>query len=281
MFTILDARDLAPSIRYLRVAAPKIARRRKAGQFVIVRVDSEGERIPLTIADSDAVDGWIALVVQGVGRTTKAINLLQAGDALSDVAGPLGMPSRIDLVGTAVVIGGGVGTAIAYPTAVALKEAGHQVVSIIGAQTSAQVVLESEMRACSDELYVTTDDGSAGYHGFVTGKLSELINEGHEIDLVVAIGPVPMMRAVAEVTQPSGIETIMSLNPIMVDGTGMCGGCRVVVGGETKFACVDGPEFDGHLVDFGLLQRRNQAYAAFEHKRDAEILTGVDLADAT
>ncbi|MCP3857632.1 MAG: sulfide/dihydroorotate dehydrogenase-like FAD/NAD-binding protein [Actinomycetia bacterium] len=281
MNTILETRDLAPSIRYLRVEAPKIARRRKAGQFVIVRVDGDGERIPLTIADSDSAEGWIGLVVQGVGKTTKAINRLQRGDSLSDVAGPLGMPSRIELVGTAVVIGGGVGTAIAYPTAVALKEAGNRVVSIIGAQTSTQVVLEPEMRDASSELYVATDDGSAGYHGFVTGKLSELIAEGGRIDLVVAIGPVAMMRAVAEVTRPHGIETIVSLNPVMVDGTGMCGGCRVAVGNETKFTCVDGPEFDGHQVDFDLLARRNQAYASFERARDVAPATVADPAEAT
>ncbi|MCP3973981.1 MAG: sulfide/dihydroorotate dehydrogenase-like FAD/NAD-binding protein [bacterium] len=281
MFTILESRDLAPSIRYLRVAAPKIARRRKAGQFVIVRVDGDGERIPLTIADSDSTEGWIALVVQGVGKTTKAINLLEAGDSLSDVAGPLGMPSRIDEVGTAVVIGGGVGTAIAYPTAVALKEAGNHVISIIGAQTGAQIVLESEMEVACDEVYVTTDDGSVGYHGFVTGKLSELIDEGRQLDLVIAIGPIPMMKAVAEVTRPCAIDTIVSLNPIMVDGTGMCGGCRVVVGDETKFACVDGPEFDAHQVDFDLLERRNRAYATFEHQRDSDMQAAIDLQSAS
>lgn len=280
MFTILQAHDLAPGIRYLRVEAPKIARRRRAGQFVIVRVDNTGERIPLTIADSDASAGWIALIVQGVGKTTKAINLLRSGDSLADVAGPLGMPSRIENVGTVLVIGGGVGTAIAYPTAAALKEAGNNVIAVIGAQTASQVILEAEMTVVCDEVHITTDDGSAGSPGLVTTKLQDLLAEGRRIDLVIAIGPIPMMKAVAAVTLPHQIETIVSLNPIMVDGTGMCGGCRVVVGGETRFACVDGPEFDGHQVDFDLLQRRNRAYAKFEHNRDAAMESTLNTAGA-
>jgi ferredoxin--NADP+ reductase len=271
IFEILEARDLAPDVRYLRIKAPKIARRRKAGQFVILRATPDGERIPLTIADSNAEDGWIALIVQGVGKTTKIVNLLEAGDAIPDVAGPLGMPSRIERFGTAVSIGGGVGTAIAYPTAVALKEAGNYVISIIGGRNSSYVLLEEEMRAVCDEVYPTTDDGSYGYHGFVTDKLTDLISERRHLDFVLAIGPIPMMKAVAEVTHPHGIETVVSLNPIMVDGTGMCGGCRVVVGDETKFACVDGPEFDAHQVDFDLLARRNRAYADFERRRDDEM----------
>lgn len=271
MFNITEARDLAPQVRYLRIEAPKIARRRKAGQFVIVRATTDGERIPLTIVDSSAEDGWIALIVQGVGKATKSLNLLEAGDGIPDVAGPLGMPSRIERFGTAVSIGGGVGTAIAYPTAVALKEAGNYVISIIGGRTSSYVLLEEEMRAVCDEVYPTTDDGSYGYHGFVTDKLTDLISEGRHVDFVLAIGPIPMMKAVADVTRPHGIETVVSLNPIMVDGTGMCGGCRVVVGEETKFACVDGPEFDAHQVDFDLLSRRNRAYAGFERRRNAEM----------
>jgi len=195
------------------------------------------------------------------------LNLLEAGDTVADLAGPLGMPSEIERFGTAVVIGGGVGTAIAYPTAVALAEAGNEVIAIIGGRSREYVILESEMAAVCAEVFPTTDDGSYGYHGFVTAKLADLIAEGRQIDYVMAIGPVPMMQAVAEVTRPHGIKTVVSLNPIMVDGTGMCGGCRVHVGGETKFACVDGPEFDAHLVDFDLLQRRNTAYAAFEHFR--------------
>lgn len=271
MYEILEAKDLAPDVRYLLIKAAKIARRHKAGQFVIVRATLDGERVPLTIADSNAEEGWIALIVQGIGKTTRTLNLLEAGDAIPDVAGPLGMPSRIERFGTAVSIGGGVGTAIAYPTAVALKEAGNYVISIIGGRNSSFVLLEEEMRAVCDEVYPTTDDGSYGCHGFVTDKLTDLITEGRQLDFVLAIGPIPMMKAVAAVTYPHGIETVVSLNPIMVDGTGMCGGCRVVVGAETKFACVDGPEFDAHQVDFDLLARRNRAYADFERQRNDEM----------
>jgi ferredoxin--NADP+ reductase len=192
------------------------------------------------------------------------LNTATAGDRIADLAGPLGMPSRIEQFGNVVVIGGGVGTAIAYPTAAALHEAGNRVVSIIGGRSREFVILEEEMKAVADEVHPTTDDGSYGYHGFVTGQLDELIASGPPIDLVLAIGPIPMMKAVAELTRQHGIETIVSLNPIMVDGTGMCGGCRVEVGGEMKFACVDGPEFDAHLVDFDLLTRRNLAYREFE-----------------
>ncbi len=270
MFKILEARDLAPEVRRLRIEAPKIARRCKPGQFVIVRVTSDGERIPLTISDWSAEEGWIALIVQGVGKTTKTINRLVSGDALPDVAGPLGMPSHLENFGTAVSIGGGVGTAIAYPTARGLKEAGNHVISIIGGRSRPYVLLEEEMRAVCDEVYPTTDDGSYGYHGFVTARLADLIEEGRQIDLVLAIGPIPMMKAVAEVTRPHQIKTVVSLNPIMVDGTGMCGGCRVVVGKHTRFACVDGPEFDAHQVDFDLLARRNRAYLGFEKLRNVE-----------
>lgn len=266
MFEVLEAKNLAPDVRYLRIRAPKIALRRKPGQFVIVRATPTGERIPLTIADADGTEGWIALICQGIGKTTLQLNTAVAGDYLPDVAGPLGMPSEIKLYGNVVAIGGGVGTAIAYPTAAALQEAGNRVVAIIGGRSREYVILEEEMRAVSDEVYPTTDDGSYGFHGFVTGQLDELITSGPPIDLVLAIGPIPMMKAVADLTRPLGIETVVSLNPIMVDGTGMCGGCRVEVGGETKFACVDGPEFDAHLVDFELLNRRNQAYRAFEQR---------------
>jgi len=267
MNRVIEARFLAPEVKYLRIEAPKIARKRKAGQFVILRPRPESERIPLTIADADPEEGWIALIVQGIGKTTKTLNQLEAGDSIQDLAGPLGMPSEIEQYGTAVVIGGGVGTAIAYPTAVALAAGGNDVIAIIGGRSKEYIILEDEMTAVCAEVYPTTDDGSYGYHGFVTSKLTDLIEEGRKIDYVMAIGPVPMMRAVAEVTRPHGIQTVVSLNPIMVDGTGMCGGCRVLIGGETKFACVDGPEFDAHLVDFDLLARRNTAYAAFEHFR--------------
>jgi ferredoxin--NADP+ reductase len=267
MFPILAARSLGPDVRYVRIAAPKIARKRRPGQFVIVRVDEDGERIPLTIADGNAAEGWIALIVQGIGSTTRKLNRLEEGDTIRDVAGPLGTPSHIENFGTAVSIGGGVGTAIAWPTAVALKQAGNQVISIIGGRTREHVILEDEMRAVCDEVYPTTDDGSYGYHGFVTDKLRELLDAGRQVDFVLAIGPVPMMKAVADVTRERGIQTVVSLNPIMVDGTGMCGGCRVSVGGETRFACVDGPEFDAHEVDFDLLTSRNRSYLDFEKRR--------------
>lgn len=204
------------------------------------------------------------------GRTTRTLNLLEAGDTIHDLVGPLGMPSEIHEYGTAVVVGGGVGTAIAYPTAAALAKVGNDVIAIIGGKSREFVILEEEMRAVCTEVHPTTDDGSYGYHGFVTDKLGELITAGRSIDHVMAAGPVPMMRAVVEVTRPHGIETVVSLNPIMVDGTGMCGGCRVSVWGATRFACVDGPEFDAHLVDFELLQRRNTTYGAFEHYRNEE-----------
>ena len=268
MFRILDAGFIAPSVKRFRIDAPKIARKHRAGQFVILRVTDTGERIPLTIADADAAAGSITLIVQGIGKTTRMLNELDAGDAIADVAGPLGMPSDVRMYGTVVVIGGGVGTAIAYPTAVALGEAGNHVIAIVGGRTREYVILEDELRAVCEEVYPTTDDGSYGFHGFVTQQLQALIDGGRTIDLVIAIGPIPMMHAVADVTRPYAIETVVSLNPIMVDGTGMCGGCRVSVGGETKFACVDGPEFDAHLVDFELLARRNRAYLGFEQSRN-------------
>ncbi|VAV97309.1 NADH-dependent reduced ferredoxin:NADP+ oxidoreductase subunit A [hydrothermal vent metagenome] len=274
MNRILETHFLAPEVKYFRVEAPKVARKRRSGQFVIVRVTGNGERIPLTIADADPEEGWIALIVQGVGKTTRTLNQLQAGDTLHDLAGPLGMPTEIGEYDTAVVVGGGVGTAIAYPTAVALADAGNDVIAIIGGRNREFVILEDEMRAVCTEVYPTTDDGSYGYHGFVTDKLAELIASNPRIDHVVAVGPVAMMHAVAEVTRPREIETVVSLNPIMVDGTGMCGGCRVSVGGETRFACVDGPEFDAHLVDFELLERRNKTYGAFEHYRNEEFTVG-------
>lgn len=260
MFKIVEARFLAPEVKLFRIEAPLIARKRKAGQFVIVRVHDHGERVPLTIADSDPAAGTITLVVQGVGRTTRQLNARDAGSAVSDVVGPLGQPSHIERYGTVVVIGGGLGTAIAYPTAKAFKEAGNTVLSIIGGRSRPYVILEEEVRAISDELMVTTDDGSYAEKGFVTDKLKGLIAAGRRLDLVLAIGPIPMMRAVAEVTRPHGIRTVVSLNPIMVDGTGMCGGCRVIVGGKPLFACVDGPEFDAHQVDFQILTQRNAMY---------------------
>jgi ferredoxin/flavodoxin---NADP+ reductase len=270
MFEILEARFIAPDVKLFRIQAPRVARKRQAGQFVILRVHERGERIPITIADSDPERGDITIVVQGIGKTTKLLNCLGAGDVILDVVGPLGRPSEIERFGTVCVIGGGVGAAIAYPTAVALKQAGNRVISILGGRTRAFVVLEDELRAASDALHVTTDDGSYGEKGLVTDKLKALLAAGERIDYVLAIGPIPMMAAVAETTRPSGIKTIVSLNSVMVDGTGMCGGCRVSVDGKSQFACVDGPEFDAHRVDFRNLANRNAMY------REAE---GRSLAD--
>ena len=260
MNKILSARFLAPDIKKFEIEAPKIAIKRKAGQFVIIRLNDEGERIPLTIADSNPDSGTITIIVQGIGKTTKELNTLNTGDYIMDVVGPLGKPSHIENFGTAISIGGGVGTAIAYPTAVALKQAGNHTISIIGGRTKEYVILEDEMKAVCDEVYATTDDGSYGFHGFVTQKLQELIDSGTKIDFVLAIGPIPMMKAVANVTRPYNIKTVVSLNPVMVDGTGMCGGCRATVDDKTVFVCVDGPEFDAHKVDFETLIRRNQTY---------------------
>jgi ferredoxin--NADP+ reductase len=279
MYLIRQARFLAPDIKLLKIDAPLIARKREAGQFVIVRPHEYGERIPLTIVDSDTDAGTISIIVQGVGKTTKLINMLEPGDVLSDIVGPLGKASNIRIFGTIIVIGGGVGTAIAYPTAVAMKKAGNQVLAIVGARTRELLILEDEMRLACDRLFVMTDDGSYGQHGFVTEKLQDLIALEQQIHQVLAIGPIPMMQAVSEVTRPHKIPTIVSLNPIMVDGTGMCGGCRVLVGGESRFACVDGPEFDAHAVDFDVLAQRNQLYRSqekaalehFEHGRKTEL----------
>ncbi|HPI20549.1 MAG TPA: sulfide/dihydroorotate dehydrogenase-like FAD/NAD-binding protein [Candidatus Kapabacteria bacterium] len=264
MNKILEAKFLAPDIKLFKIEAPKIATKRKPGQFIILRVHQDGERIPLTIADSDIKQGTITIIVQGIGNTTKHLNTLKAGDFIPDLVGPLGKPSHIENFGCAVSIGGGVGTAIAYPTAKALKEAGNYVISIIGGRSKEFVILEDEMSATSDECYPTTDDGSYGFHGFVTQKLQQLIDEGKKIDFVLAIGPIPMMEAVAKVTKPNNIKTVVSLNPIMVDGTGMCGGCRAIVGGKTQFVCVDGPEFDAHEVDFKVLTNRNKMYLTQE-----------------
>jgi ferredoxin/flavodoxin---NADP+ reductase len=280
--SILRAEFIAPGVKYFRIEAPRIAAKHRAGQFVIVRVTGDGERIPITIADSNSDEGWIALIVQGVGKTTRTFNRLEIGESIEDLAGPLGMPSAIDRYGTAVVVGGGVGTAIVYPTALALAEAGNHVVAIIGGRSREYVILEEELAAVCREVHPTTDDGSYGRYGLVTDQLTALIQAGRRIDHVMAAGPVPMMRAVAEATRPHGIRTLVSLNPIMLDGTGMCGGCRVSVGGRTLFACVDGPEFDGHLVDFELLERRNRAYEAFEYYRNKELPAEleVDTAEA-
>jgi len=265
MFEIMKAKVLAPQVKLFEISAPLIANKFQAGQFIILRLQEGGERIPLTIADANAKAGTITIVAQGIGNTTKKLNELTAGQSINDVVGPLGKPSHIEKVGTVVVVGGGVGTAIAYPTAKAFKNAGNRVITIIGGRSKELIILENEVRAISDELIITTDDGSYGVKGLVTDALKEIIAK-ETVNEVLAIGPIPMMRALSEVTRPHNIKTVVSLNPIMIDGTGMCGGCRVNVGGKTLFACVDGPEFDAHLVDFTVLSSRNKAYHTQERK---------------
>jgi glutamate synthase (NADPH/NADH) small chain len=267
MFAILSNETLAPNLHKMVVQAPRIAAARKAGQFVIVRADKGEERIPLTIGDADPVAGTITLFIQAIGASTRRIVAIPPGGALRDVAGPLGQATHIENWGRVACVGGGVGTAVLYPLAKALAEAGNQVTTIIGGRASQYIILADELGALSSELLITTEDGSRGSTGFVTQALAELIADpARAPKVVLAVGPVPMMRAVAELTRPHGIETVVSLNPIMIDGTGMCGGCRVVVGGEAKFACVDGPEFDGHLVDFAGLADRLTTYRSFEEQ---------------
>jgi ferredoxin--NADP+ reductase len=242
------------------IEAPRIARKHQPGQFVILRLHDKGERIPLTIKASDPQAGTVTIVVQAIGKTTSLLNCLETGDSILDIVGPLGKPSEIENYGTAVILAGSVGTAMALPTAYALKQAGNHVVFIEGARNTEMVVFEDEVRSSSNEAYVMTDDGSYGEQGLVTKKLDELIEAGRKIDFVLAVGPVPMMRAVARITTPLGIKTMVSLNSIMVDGTGMCGGCRVLLGKTSKFACVDGPEFDASMVNFEVLMQRNTMY---------------------
>ena len=264
MFEILSKETLAQSVTKFVVHAPYVARKHKAGNFVIIRVNDHGERIPLTICDSDAKAGTITIIAQTIGKTTKLLSLQNAGDSLLDVAGPLGNPTPIHNFGTVVCIGGGVGTAEVYPIAAALKNAGNKLITIVGARTKDLVILEKELRSISDELFITTDDGSYGTKGLVTNALDGYLKKDPDVKGVYAIGPVIMMKAVSDFTKSLGISTYVSLNPIMMDGTGMCGACRVSVGGETKFACVDGPEFDGHKVDFEELMTRNRSYTDLE-----------------
>ena len=270
VFNIIHAEFIAPGIKRFVIEAPRIARKQRPGQFVILRVNEHGERIPVTIERSDTQKGTINIVVQSIGKTTHLLNSLVTGDSILDVVGPLGKPSGIEKFGTVVVMGGGVGTAMAYPTAAALKRAGNRVISIVGARTKELVILEREMREVSDTLMITTDDGSYADKGFVTDKLRGLMESGTRIDLVLAVGPIPMMRAVADTTRKEGIRTLVSLNPVMIDGTGMCGGCRVLVDGKSEFACVDGPEFDADRVNFDVLIQRNSMYREAEQKSMAE-----------
>jgi len=271
---IVQARELAPQTMLFEVEAPHIAERGRAGQFIILRVSDAGERIPLTIANRDPERGTITIVSQEVGKTTRDLNALKTGDEIHDLAGPLGRPTDIPDGGkTVVCVGGGIGNAVVWPQVTALKEAGNKVISILGAREKQLLILEDEIRNASDDVIVTTDDGSYGRKGLVTDALKELIDSGERIDEVICIGPVIMMKFVCLTTKPYGIPTQASLNPIMVDGTGMCGACRVTVGGKTRFACVEGPEFDGHEVDFDELMIR-LAYYRDEEKRSLDLACG-------
>lgn len=279
MYRIVEARPVGFKIKQFVIEAPRIARKYQPGQFIILRLHEDGERIPLTIKSSDPEAGTVTIVAQAVGKTTSLLNCLETGDYIRDIVGPLGHPSEIANFGTAAIVAGSVGTAMALPTANALKRAGNQVIFIEGARNIDMVVFEDEVRAASTETHIMTDDGSYGEQGLVTRKLNELIESGRKIDFVLAVGPVPMMRAVAQVTGPLGIKTMVSLNSIMVDGTGMCGGCRVLTGDTSKFACVDGPEFDASIVNFEVLMQRNTMYRdkelesmkLFEENKEAEL----------
>ncbi len=267
MFKIVRKKELNANVTLMDIEAPFIARKAKAGQFIIFRIDELGERVPLTIAGYDREAGTVTIIFQKVGFATKALGNLNEGDCIRDFVGPLGKPTEVEGKRRVCVVGGGVGCAIALPSAKAFKEAGAEVDVIVGFRNKDIDILEDEFKACADNLYLMTDDGSYGEQGFVTAKLQQLLENGNAYDEVLAIGPVPMMKFVCKTTEPFGVHTMVSLNPIMVDGTGMCGGCRVTVGGETKFACVDGPEFDGHKVDFAELINRNSTY----RPREAEV----------
>ena len=264
MFKIVRKKELNASVTLMDIEAPFIAKKAKAGQFIIFRIDEQGERVPLTIAGYDREKGTVTIIFQKVGFATIALGNLNEGDYIRDFVGPLGKPTHTEGVKRVCVVGGGVGCAIALPSAAAFKEAGAEVDVVVGFRNKDIVILEEEFKAVSDNMYLMTDDGSYGEQGFVTVKLEELLKSGREYDAVLAIGPIPMMKFVCKTTEPFGVKTMVSLNPIMVDGTGMCGGCRVTVGGEVKFACVDGPEFDGHKVDFAELMSRNSTYRTRE-----------------
>jgi len=264
MFTIVRREEMAEGTVILNeIEAPKIARKAKPGQFVILKANDTGERIPLTMADTDPDKGTITVIYMVVGKSTALFKTLAIGDGYQDVIGPLGKPTEIEKIGNVVCVGGGTGIAVMHPITRAMKEAGNHVIAIIGARSKDLLILEDEMRSASHELLVCTDDGSYGHHGFVTDKLREVCERG-DIDQAVLIGPVPMMKFASLLTKEFDVPTLVSLNPIMVDGTGMCGGCRVTVGGKTRFACVDGPEFDGHQVDYDELMARLQAYCEQE-----------------
>lgn len=269
---VVDNVELGPMIWKMRVAVPRLVAKAKAGQFVILRVNDEGERVPMSIAGLDRENGLLTIIYQVVGKTSALMTTVEPGDELADCVGPLGVPTHLDNWGTACVIGGGIGIAPIYPIAQAFKEAGNKVITIIGARNKDLLFYEDEHKAVADEFYPCTDDGSYGHHGFVSDVLKRLLDEGKPIKHIMAIGPVPMMRVVSNLTKPYGVSTWVSLNPLMIDGTGMCGGCRVKIGEETKFACVDGPDFDGHLVDFDLLTSRLTAYRDQERRAMKRLL---------
>jgi len=260
LYKILFKQDLTPNIHLFKVAAPNVAKKAQPGQFVVIRIDEKGERIPLTIADWDEKEGSVTIVFMEVGTTTARLALLKAGDAIADFVGPLGLPTHIEKFGTVVCVAGGVGAAPVAPIARALKKKGNKIITILGARSKNLLFWEDKLGSLSDQIIVTTDDGSYGRKGVVTEPLKELLTSDKKVDLVIAIGPSIMMKFCAKTTQPFGVKTIVSLNPIMVDGTGMCGCCRVSVGGVTKFSCVDGPDFDGHQVDWDLLLARQRIY---------------------
>jgi NAD(P)H-flavin reductase len=266
MHLIRSKKKLATNTYHFEVEAPVVAKARKPGQFLVLRIREGGERIPLTIAGGDAKTGIVRFVVQAVGKTTNELCRLEPGDHISDVVGPLGLPTHLGQYGTAVLLGGGYGTAAIIPVAQALRDMGNRVVSVIGARSKDLIILEDELGAVSDRLEITTDDGSYGAKGLVTDALKKIIDEEENIGFCMAVGPIPMMKAVSEMTKPYGIKTYVSLNTIMVDGTGMCGSCRCTVGGVTKFACVDGPDFDGHQIDFDEVAKRNQMYRELEKR---------------
>lgn len=269
MYKILKKEYLNPTVVRMEVLAPEVSRRADAGQFIILRATEDGERMPLTVADYDREKGTVTIIFQVVGATTETLRHLEEGDYIADFAGPLGRKTKTEGLSSVAVVGGGVGSAIAYPVAKKLHAQGAYVDAIVGFRTRDLVILEDEFRAASSELHMMTDDGTYGERGLVTEVLERLINAGRKYDEVIAIGPLPMMKFVSLLTKKYGIKTIVSMNPIMIDGTGMCGCCRLTVGGETKFACVDGPEFDGHLVDFDEAIRRSRMYSDFEsHSRE-------------
>ncbi len=267
-YRIIKKMDLNPQIFLMEIEAPLVARRAEPGQFIILRIDETGERVPFTIADFDREKGTVTIIVQALGKTTKELSTLNESDAVLDFAGPLGMPTKLDGLKKVAVIGGGLGTAIAYPQAKKLSKMGAEVTVIAGFRNDDFIILEDELKAVSNNLIITTDDGSNGTKGFVTDRLKELLESGERYDEVIAIGPLFMMRAVCEITKEYDIPTTVSMNPVMIDGTGMCGGCRVIVGGEVKFACVDGPDFDGHKIDWDAALKRQQMFKKYEKESE-------------